>query len=199
MKLSATIFVEGIADEKFISDVVINNFGYSLKHGQEIQRTGGKDSLGKFVRNFQSSTYVGLTNLVIFDANGSIEERRNELLEFKQKSGIEYETFLFPNNKDNGDLETLLESVINLNNQGLFDCFDNFNNCIVGSIPGRQMIPLDRKTKIYNYTSLLNPKNPEYAKEKERDYRNKDHWDLDSNHLAPLYSFLKPYFNQDGN
>lgn len=179
--------------------MVINKFDYSLKHGQEIQKTGGKDSLEKFVPNFRSSTYVGLTNLVIFDANGSIEERRNELLEFKQKLGIEFETFLFPSNKDNGDLETLLERVINLNNQGLFDCFDNFNRCLVDSIPGRQLTPLDRKTKIYNYASLLNPENPDYAKEKDRDYLNKEHWNLDSNELEPLYDFLRPYFIQDGN
>lgn len=128
MKFVATIFVEGDADLKFISDFVESRFSYSLRTGIEIRKTQGKDNLDRFSQNFRESTDLGLTNLVVFDANGSFSDRRDELNQKKTDHSIEFQLFLFPNNHDSGNLETLLRRIAR--NQNLFQCIDTYSDCI---------------------------------------------------------------------
>lgn len=57
-----------------------------------------------------------------------------------------------------------------------------------------------RKTKIYAYLEALvgeSKKQKAKIKEENRDYRNKDHWNLDPAHppLQPLKAFLDPFFS----
>lgn len=193
MKFAATIFVEGEGDVKFLSDFVQKKFKYLLKNGEEIQQTFGKDSLIKFQTNFKQSSGRGVTNLVVFDANGSYTKRLAELELKKVELDIQFETFLFPNDKDSGDFETLLEHIINPDNAFILDCFDNFNQCVVTINP--QLFTLNKKTKIHNYISVL-VSDVALAKERNRDYLNSEHWNLNSPELTPLYDFLKPYFTE---
>ncbi|MDR3341410.1 MAG: hypothetical protein LBT14_01245 [Treponema sp.] len=49
------------------------------------------------------------------------------------------------------------------------------------------------KTKIYAYLEVLlgeTKKEKEKIKERERDYKNNEHWNLDSEFLVPLKNFL---------
>jgi hypothetical protein len=194
MSFKGTIFVEGTADVKFISDFVARRFNYRLKAGTEIQEVKGKDHLAEFLPKFIISTEQGFSNLVVFDANGNFEGRVGELNEKKIDLGVEFETYLFPNNQSNGDLETLLESIINQKNRPILECFDAFNRC-VNTIP-LITFPLNRKTKIHNYVSVL-VNESDLAKERNRDYTNEDHWDLDSENLTSLIDFLAPYFEEE--
>jgi hypothetical protein len=50
-----------------------------------------------------------------------------------------------------------------------------------------------KKAKIYGYLEALlgeSKKEKEKIKEKEREYGNTDHWDLESAYLSPLKEFL---------
>jgi len=196
MRFSGTIFVEGDADLKFISDFVQYKFRYSLKGGLEIQDTKGKDNLHNFKQRFKESTELGLTNLIIFDADSSCQTNFQILEEKGRELDIQFDTFLFPNNSASGDLESLLELVINSVNAEIFGCYERFKDCI-NRLPGINSTILDRKTKIHNYICVLS--DSKSAKEKNRDYQNSNHWDLDSEHLTPLYEFLLPHFIQDEN
>ncbi len=190
MKFKATIFVEGVADMRFICDFVKKRFNYSLREHAEVQPIIGKDSIGKFIPNFQQSSSE-FTNLVVFDANGDIEKRRNELNQKRDEFEIDFEEFLVPNNKDKGDLETLLENIIHQNTRPVLKCIDDFVKCL-DIIPARPFQTPNQKSKIYLYASLLTTN--EEAKEKNRTYLNQEIWNLESVYLNPLFEFLQPHF-----
>lgn len=194
MKFTATIFVEGEADLKFISDFVECKFGYFLKPGIDIQEVKGKDSLQNFTPNFHESTGLNLTNLLIFDSDDLFDQRQEELLEKRDKLSINFELFLLPNNHDTGNLETILSSIANPVYQPILNCFETFQHCLSG-IQNLQIKVPDDKAKIFVYASLLSSN--ELAKEKNRDYKNQSIWNLDSDYLNSLYQFLSPYFQEE--
>lgn len=189
MKFNATIFVEGPSDQKFIQAFVRERFQYNLLEGQEIQEVEGKDSLAKYATNFAQSSISG-SNLLIFDADGSFSKRQKELINKKQELGIDFELFLLPNNKDNGDLEVLLENIVTEGNKGIIKCANAFIDCLK-NLSNELNLP-DQKKKIYLYTDLLFKK----AKNTEINYLDTDLWDLKSSYLDPLFNFLKPYFRE---
>ena len=114
----------------------------------------------------------GGVNLVIFDADDDCEKRRKELLEWKNKVGVEFELFLFPNDKAAGELEDLLEQIINSDNRPVMNCWRMYEDSLKDIIlPWKGGMPLTipaKKTKI---------------KEANRDYTNTNHWDLHSQKL----------------
>jgi hypothetical protein len=58
---------------------------------------------------------------------------------------------------------------------------------------GKELTIPAKKTKIYAYLEVLlgvTKKEKEKIKERERDYKNKGHWNLDSDFLIPLKEFL---------
>jgi hypothetical protein len=109
--------------------------------------------------------------------------------------------FLLPNNQDDGDIETLLERIICPENQIIFDCWRDFENCLLpnkttSTDSGRFTLPA-RKTKIYAYLETLvgeTDSEKEKIKDPNRNYRNPKHWDLNHPALANLRAFLDPYF-----
>lgn len=198
------IFVEGDADKKFLSDYYQHIFQKkapmnSIIHTGELEeKTGGYKKLTNEVniREMRINSDQGGVNLVIFDADQNLEARRRELLSYKEDYGLEFELFLFPNNQDPGELEDLLESIINPNNHSIFECWEHYEQELVTlNIPGRTPPPLTtpaKKTKIYGYLEALLFKNQkEQIKEKKRDYENALHWNLDAEYLEPLKVFLK--------
>ena len=129
------IFVEGDADKKFLSDYYQHIFQKkapmnSIIHTGELEeKTGGYKKLTNEVniREMRINSDQGGVNLVIFDADQNLEARRRELLSYKEDYGLEFELFLFPNNQDPGELEDLLESIINPNNHSIFECWNIMN------------------------------------------------------------------------
>ena len=191
MNLTATIFVEGDADLKFVTDFVKLRFDYLLKRGVEIQETGGKDSLHRYTTRFQESTDLGLTNLLIFDANGSFDTRKTDLSKKTVDLKISFESFLFPNDSDSGDLEVLLENIVNPDYKQILPCFVKFQDCLKSLDKPQIKVP-DRKAKVFLYASVLSSN--EEAKEVNRNYMNLALWNLESDYLKPLFDFLSPYF-----
>ena len=198
------IFVEGDADKKFLSDYYQHIFQKkapmnSIIHTGELEeKTGGYKKLTNEVniREMRINSDQGGVNLVIFDADQNLEAKRRELLSYKEDYGLEFELFLFPNNQDPGELEDLLENIINPNNHSIFECWEHYEQELVTlNIPGRTPPPLTtpaKKTKIYGYLEALLFKNQkEQIKEKKRDYEIALHWNLDAEYLEPLKVFLK--------
>lgn len=203
------IFVEGDADKKFLSDYYHHLFQEiaprnSIIHTGELEKeTGGYKKLTSEVnvREMCINSDQGGVNIVIFDADKDIEARRKELLSYKEKYDIEFELFLFPNNQNSGELEDLLEKIINPNNQAIFECWKHYEQELVTlDIPDRTPPPLTTpamKTKIYGYLEALLLKNQkELIKEKKRDYENTLHWNLDADYLEPLKEFLLKWLSE---
>lgn len=206
MKKRFLIIVEGEADKKFIRDYFHHLFNESIPANSIIHtgdlsddETGGIEKLSREVniQQMRNNTDQGGVNLVIFDADEDFESRRTQLLSIKKETGVDFELFLLPNNKDVGALEDLLENIINPNNQPVMDCWSTYEGEL-GKVriptkePPTLTIPA-KKTKIYAYLETLLGKSKsqkKLIKEQERKYENATHWNLDSEYLVPLKVFL---------
>ena len=205
------IFVEGIADQKFFQDLITEWYGISLSIGNigkpgEIISLEGKtvfdspEKQKKLAPLFQQLAIQETPIVVIFDADKFAEDQVH-LLTHSQTHGFTF--FLLPNNAANGDLETLLQEIICPDNQIIFDCWQAYESCLSGkpsvmTEAGIFTLPA-RKTKIYAYLeALVGESNSEkdMIKERNRDYRNPKHWNLNPTHtyLKPLKEFLDQFF-----
>lgn len=206
MKRRFRIFVEGEADKKFIGDYYRLLFQedapkYSINHTGEPMgdKAGGYQKLSHEmnIREMRINNDNDGVNLVIFDADKDAEARRKELLAIQEQYGVTFDLFLLPNNHDAGNLEDLLEHVINPNNRPIFNCWEHYEQELVQlDIPGRTPPPLTtpaKKTKIYGYLEALlgeTKSQKELIKEANRNYENPQHWNQDAEYMEPLKRFL---------
>ena len=198
------IIVEGDADKKFFRDYYHHLFGEqapenSIIHPGKDGDTGGYSKLKseEALQALRQNTDQGGVNLVIFDADDDCEARRKELLAVKEEFGVEFELFLLPNDKDAGELEDMLEKIINPNNQPVMDCWETYEGelekvRIPSKTPPTLTIPA-KKTKIYAYLETLLGKSrsqKKLIKDPNRNYENTSHWDLDAEYLEGLKGLL---------
>lgn len=203
MKQYFKIFVEGDADIRFITQLLEFLFKDSINKSS-IVKTSGCDSLispkteKTYLNQMRMTSANGGINLVIFDADDDFEKRKNALLHWKERHNVAFELFLFPNNNDIGELEDLLEQIINKENQLVMDCWTNYENSLKEvKLPWKQGEPLTipaKKTKIYAYLEVLlgaSKSQKEMIKDPKREYTNKNHWNLKADALNALTGFLK--------
>ena len=154
----------------------------------------------------EKGDFIQKKNIIIFDAddpskdNGGFQNRKNKIENkienmikgFKDK--IDYPLFLFPNNKDDGDFETLLENIINPKHQQLLDCFGKYEGCIEKS---DQYNTPNRKAKMYAYITSFqhNKTNLEKVKKRNWFFDDEEYWDLAASYLFPLKDFLEKNVN----
>lgn len=199
------IIVEGEADKKFFKDYFHHLFQEKAPESCIIH-PGGKGETGGYqklrsedaIGIMRQNTDLGGINLVIFDADEDVEERRAEILAIKEEFDVDFELFLLPNNKDAGALEDLLENIINPNNQPVMDCWQTYEEelgkvRIPTKTPPTLTIPA-KKTKIYAYLETLLGKSKsqkKLLKDANRNYENTQHWNLDAEYLVELKKFLE--------
>ncbi len=144
------IFVEGPSDKVFLEvylyfleDIPIKNF--------KVQNIKGKDNLSK--RLLEIEQYA--KTLIIFDADKDYESNKKEILKVvsKTKQTIsEEQIFLFPNNQDDGDLETLLLEIAK--HDEFLKCFEGYLECIK-SKEYYKPIKNIRKNMLYAYLEVF--------------------------------------------
>jgi len=213
------IFVEGEGDVKFISDYISHikpnvqaeikekNSNIYIYNGNDktliatIQSSGGWTKINEFKTYIYKRKEANDNVLIIFDADtednkGGFAKRKKEIEDY----GLQLnEIFLFPNNKDDGALEDLLEDIINKTNEPIFDCWNELENCLQGCASKKMQKPLTipaKKSKIYVYLEALlgkTKKEKEKIKDPNREYKVTEHWNLDSEYLIPLKDFLEKY------
>lgn len=207
MKQCFKIFVEGDADVRFITQLLESLFEDSINRSC-IVKTSGCDSLispkteETYLNQMRMTSANGGTNLVIFDADDDFEKRKNALLHWKEHQNVAFELFLFPNNNDIGELEDLLEQIINEENQPVMDCWTSYENSLKDvKLPWKQGEPLTipaKKTKIYAYLEVLlgaSKSQKEMIKDPKREYTNENHWNLKADALNALTGFLKSFLS----
>jgi hypothetical protein len=137
--------------------------------------------------------------IVIFDADtnenaGGFAVRQKQIKDYELS--LDDDIFLFPDNKNDGALEDLLENIINTRNQSIFDCWGKYEACLqvcASKKIGRPLTTPAKKSKIYSYLEVLlgtTDEEKKKIKDPNRDYTETDHWDLDSACLEPLKCFL---------
>ena len=141
--------VEGQTDKAFIKNIL-------QKENKDFKFLGikGDGSVLKEIKLLNAKDLSENKYFAIVDADKSFEARNTEMTILTKDNNVEF--YIFPNHKDNGDLETLLLSKINSENQ-ILKCFDAYKQCVEKDI--------DNKAKLYAYTTLeLNKKPEEYIK-----------------------------------
>ncbi|MCQ2941309.1 hypothetical protein JT057_01475 [Helicobacter pylori] len=149
------IFVEGPSDKVFLEvylyfleDIPIKNF--------KVKDVTGKDNLSKRLLEIEQYDKT----LIIFDADKDYESNKKEILTvvLKTKQTIsEEQIFLFPNNQDNGDLETLLLEIAE--HKEIIQCFKRYLKCIeckcIGIKEHHGPIKNIRKNMLYAYLEVF--------------------------------------------
>lgn len=131
--------------------------------------------------------------LIVFDAdfvrnNGGFEYRKKDLETVINRSS-QAELFLFPNNADDGDFETLLAQIVNKeDNERFFDCFSDFEKCLGDSYRHPNL-----KAKLYSYINLqkkLSSQERDKLGRGEWLFEDKRFWNLDHPSLDTLKEFF---------
>lgn len=207
-----TIFVEGDADKKFLIDFVryvCEANSISLLHcdlDKIIIKTGGWTKIsskeeGKSIRDkMEQTTKRGGINLIIYDADDDVAERKCQLQEYAQDYNLKYEVFLLPDDNNPGTLEDLLERLINPINQCVLDCWNRYEEDLKEQrIPWKepkQPTTPSSKSKIYAYIEALvgtTNSEKERIKDRNRDFMVQNHWHLDAEGGEALKQFLLAY------
>ncbi|WQY11404.1 hypothetical protein KVL45_01775 [Helicobacter pylori] len=203
------IFVEGPSDKVFLEvylyfleDLPIKNF--------KVQNIKGKDNLSKRLLEIEKYDKT----LIIFDADKDYESNKKEILKVvsKTKQTIsEEQIFLFPNNQDDGDLETLLLEIAK--HDEFLKCFEGYLECIKNKEHYKPIRNI-RKNMLYAYLEVFelqkffqykwdtnNKKNEEniiiddkgkIKEEHQEEYEKlKEVIDFKSKSLIPLKNFLE--------
>ena len=146
------IIVEGITDKALVKNILSDK-----KEKSDFNFLGlkGIDSVKKTIEKLTEHDLSQHAYFAIVDADTSFESRNEEMSTLTGTKGIEY--YIFPNNKDNGDLETLLLSHIPEENETI-KCFDAYETCVTQVHPDNK---IDNKAKLYAYTTLEHDKKPE--------------------------------------
>ncbi len=166
----------------------------------DVRGIGGKDKLEASAPIFRLAEND--TNIVVFDADsplngGGFNKRKSEIETQRQKLSLNFELFLWPNNHEDGDFETLLLKMINPKHQGVLDCFQGFEKCVGGRDPKGLMYELPGlKAEMYTYIEIMKLSDDERKTLKNGFYQfdNPEYWNLDSAEAKPLKIFFEQYF-----
>lgn len=122
------IYGEGQEDKIFLLDFIHFRFGDDEKYF-EVEATHSKTKIHKVEQQLRQNTDSGGINVIIFDADDNFEKAKNDILNEKQRMNLDLNIFLFPNNKDEGQFETLLMKICPPENLPFFDCWKQFYDC----------------------------------------------------------------------
>ncbi len=160
------IFVEGPSDKVFLEaylyfleDIPIKNF--------KVKDVTGKDNLSKRLLEIEKYDKT----LIIFDADKDYESNKKEILSKTQQKITEEQIFLFPNNQDDGDLETLLLEIAK--HDEFLKCFEGYLECIKSKEHYKPIKDIG-KSKWYAYLEVFELQNFFKDKRNKNDKKNEE-------------------------
>ena len=175
----------------------------------EIIRVAGKDKLFyEATKNILAiNTIEGGINLVIFDADsnenkGGFAKRSEAILKKRDELGLSFDLFLMPNNKDDGDFETMIETIARKDlHKVFFDCYNDYEKCIEGSKDSdgnQKYFAPNLKGKLHTYITSMRMSNTQRNKVRGGNWQfdNPEYWDINDLSLEPLREFVLKYFNK---
>lgn len=180
------VFVEGETDQVFLNCLLKH---MSISHVRANVIGGGVTHLHVVENNIRRRYDEGSQVAILLDANSSPSNRRVEFLSTRDELDLpvaDSHLFLLPNNRNEGDLETLLERISVAEHRAVYDCFEEYENCLRRQAGPKPYVVPDRKVKIYAYCAAngIEPRPP------GRDYCDARYWDLDAGAIEPLKEFL---------
>uniref|UniRef100_UPI00261AE20E DUF3226 domain-containing protein n=1 Tax=uncultured Brachyspira sp. TaxID=221953 RepID=UPI00261AE20E len=155
-----------------------------------ILSNGGKDFNQNNINIIETNLDDNNDIIIIFDADKDFNKSKYNIKKRLKKFNIKDENiFLLPNNKDTGCLETILINIAV--RKEIIKCFDEYANCI--SSLDNIKIPI-YKSKVFAYLEAIKKYNKDDIKEENRNYMDKDIWDIENIYLNELKSFLNNFF-----
>ncbi len=153
------ILIEGTTDKSFL-EALLSYMKIEKTH-YKIFCLGGKNNYSEFAR-YRQEAYDNGYNLIILldmDANTDIQNEDTKsivrkIYNMSSDESMPSNVFLLPNNKDNGNLETLLENIAK--HKEILDCFDSYVYCIKGlQNSNSNILVLLPKSRSYAYAEAL--------------------------------------------
>lgn len=174
---------------------LLSSMGFD-KEKYDIECVDGKDNLKNASTQMKKNTIEGGVNLIVFDADtiqnkGGFDKRKAELEQDFDNFDINAKLFLFPNNADDGDFESLLENLVQKNtHQNFFDCYGDYETCL-----GNLYQSPNRKGKLHTYISAqkdLKTDQRRHLGQGEWLFDDSRFWNLEAEYLSPLIKFFNP-------
>ena len=169
------IVVEGNEDENFLKSY-IKTLGYPDESFRFLP-INGKDKLEASESIIEDALDRGAKVLIIFDADLDYRNSRSNIE--NTLKGLDVNIFLFPDDNSSGTLENLLEKMIRSEHERIFECFEEYKECISKCMSEYE--PPGMKAKIYAYKQVLGILEDSF---------NPRYWDFENTALEPLKSFL---------
>lgn len=157
----------------------------------------GKGNLANSCQKIKDDLAEGNKPVILFDADGKWNKGGFNITigiikDTIQKNGIkeDIDVFLWPNNKDDGDFEIMLEHIVQREKHKLFfDCFNDYEICV-----SQKYDTPNRKGKFHTFMNAHRELSGETKKKFGKGewlFFDKNYWDWDAPYLNPLRDFLK--------
>ncbi len=201
MKINLFIEAKGnkTPEYNFVNTLLLKCLNKEEYSNIKIIPVGGKDNLKNSVNKFKENTLENGRNIIIFDADradneGGFLKRQSELLHLKSTLDIDFDLFLFPNNKDDGEFENLLQYMIVEEHKPIMKCYDKFEDCMRShkDQDGKEKYILPKiKSRYFTYIYSM-----KLSKKKRDDissnwlFDNSEYWNLEVEQLNPLKDFI---------
>ena len=182
-----------------LSKTLIENLGYNIS-SNKVEFVNGYKNLVNVIPTIKARCAEGGKVVIIFDAdslgnNGGYETRKKEIEEVLGENNAQAELFLFPNNEEDGDFETLSEHLIQKEKHTqMLDCYADYETCL-----GNDYVHPNLKGKIFTYISAMKMSSSKRRKlgNGEWMFDNAEYWSLESDYLKPLKAFLQQHCSKE--
>lgn len=159
----------------------------------EFKPVGGKDNLKNLKNELLKQQLENNVVAILFDADsiqnrGGYSNRIREINDELSNIGVRASIFLWPNNRDDGDFETMLDNIVRRDiHKEFFDCFEDYEKCVAKSYN----VP-NLKGKLHTFVTAQKGLTNQQKKNISSDwfFDNGSLWNLSSPYLNPLKDFL---------
>lgn len=153
------------------------------------------------INQISQAQAIGEQVLVLIDADTvakgfGFAKRKEDIDNAMQMHQISFPYFIYPNNQNDGEVETLMEAAARRDlHPVFFDCFEDYEKCVSG-VKDQFGQPLyntpNLKGKLHTYMNAQKLSNKSRRRLGAGDwlFNNTDYWDLNVVALQPLKDFL---------
>lgn len=182
-----TLFVvEGKSDKEFLEQYIHyknSQFAYEVitNNSNQLQNA----TLQKIQKALDNNYRV----CVIFDADSDYNQTQQDIKNKINTIKSRVEIFLFPDDRSNGNLETLLSNIAK--HQEIIRCFEKYVECIKSQSKGF-VDNIDKKSKMYAYREASGLEKLIKSNKNTMNNQNifNQYFDFDSPYLQPLNNFI---------
>ena len=186
--MACSVFVEGRPDKALIECIL----DYRCIDGVGVEMIGGGVSkLGSVANQIRRRYDSGRSVALIVDADCDLQMRRTEYESALKDHGLHIDhVFFLPDNENSGCLENLLEMISLPEHNSVYECFQQYEECLHRRNTSYRLPSL--KGKVYAYCEAVGGLKGMRPKDNRvlTACGNESYWNLAAEELQPLVKFL---------